>query len=216
MSEGMGALITMEMCLIAGSCEVDLNWLKAVSKNYDYIIAADKGYKALKEANVKIDIAIGDFDSLGYVPDDVKVIKLKSEKDDTDTMSAVRYAIDNGAKIITLIGGIGGRLDHTIANLQTLGFIVSNGVFGKLIHEDNEIIGLLPGEYKLKKRNGYSMSLFSMSDEVTGLCEKGVKYPLDNAVLTNTFPLGVSNEITDDCAVFSFESGILFVCFSRL
>ena len=213
----MGALTFMEKCLIAGGCKVkNLKWLNSVSKKYDFIIAADNGYKTLKEANVKIDVAIGDFDSLGYVPEDVEVIKLNVEKDDTDTMSAVRYALDNGAYVITLVGGIGGRFDHTIANLQTLSFILSNGVFGKIIHEDNEIIGLLPGEYNIKKRKGYSMSLFSMSDEVTGLCESGVKYPLDNVVLTNRFPLGVSNEIIKENAVISFESGIIFLCFSRL
>ena len=207
----------MEKCLIAGGCKVkNLKWLNSISKKYDFIIAADKGYKTLKEANVKIDVAIGDFDSLGYVPEDVEIIKLNVEKDDTDTMSAVRYALDNGAEVITLVGVTGGRLDHTIANLQTLNFILSNGVYGKIINEDNEIIGLLPGEYNLKNRKGYSMSLFSMSDEVTGLFEKGVKYPLDNAVLTNKFPLGVSNEIIKDSAVITFKSGMIFVCFSRL
>ena len=77
-------------------------------------------------------------------------------------------------------------------------------------------MGLIPGEYSFKKRIGYSLSAFSMTDEVTGLCESGVKYPLDNAVLTNNFPLGVSNEIVEDFAVISFKSGILFVCLSEL
>ena len=138
------------------------------------------------------------------------------EKDDTDTMSAVRYALDNGAKEITLAGGIGGRLDHTIANIQTLSFIVSHNAVGRLIDENNEIIGLASGEYEFNRRKGYSLSVFSMSDEVTGLCEKGVKYPLNNAVLTNKFPLGVSNEIIKDSAFISFKSGIALVCFSKL
>ena len=77
-------------------------------------------------------------------------------------------------------------------------------------------MGLIPGEYKFQNRAGYSLSTFSMTDEVTGLCENGVKYPLDNAVLTNKFPLGVSNEIVEDFAVISFKSGILFVCLSKL
>lgn len=207
----------MKKCLIVGGCEIcNLEWLKSVSENCDYIIAADSGYEVLKSSGIHIDIAIGDFDSLGYVPEDVVVRKLKIEKDDTDTMTAVRYALDRGAEEITLLGGIGGRLDHTIANLQTLSFIVNRGATGRLMDESNEILGFAPGEHKFSKRIGYSLSTFSMTDEVTGLCESGVKYPLDNAVLTNNFPLGVSNEITDDYAVISFESGILFVCFSKL
>ena len=207
----------MEKCLIVGGGKIsDNEWLRSVSKQYDFIIASDKGYTTLKRADIVIDIAIGDFDSLGYVPDDVKVIKLKVEKDDTDSMSAVRYALDNGAKEITLAGGIGGRLDHTIANIQTLSFIVSHNAVGRLIDENNEIIGLASGEYEFNRRKGYSLSVFAMSDEVTGLCEKGVKYPLNNAVLTNKFPLGVSNEIIKDSAFISFESGIALVSFSKL
>lgn len=207
----------MEKCLIVGGGEVEnLNWLNFLSKQYDYVIAADSGYTTLKEANVNIDVAIGDFDSLGFIPDDVEVIGLQVEKDDTDTISAVRYALDNCARVITLVGGIGGRLDHTIANLQTLGFIASKGAIGKLVDEDNEVIGILPGEYQFSNRKGYSLSVFAVTDDVTGLCERGVKYPLKDAILTNKFPLGVSNEITGDNADISFESGILLVCFSRL
>lgn len=207
----------MKKCLIVGGCGIsNLKWLELVSENYDYIIAADRGYEILKKTDINIDIAIGDFDSLGYVPDDVKVLKLKVEKDDTDTMTAVRYALDRNAEEITLLGGIGGRLDHTVANLQTLNFIASHGALGRLMDETNEVLGLVPGEYEFLKKSGYSLSTFSMTDEVTGLCESGVKYPLDNAVLTNKFPLGVSNEIIDERAVISFKSGILFVCFSKL
>lgn len=207
----------MKKCLIAGGCEIsNIKWLQNISNRYDFIIAADKGYETLKKSGINIDIAIGDFDSLGYVPDDVKVEKLEVEKDDTDIMSAVRYALNNGAKEIALIGGIGGRIDHTIANIQTLSFIAVNNATGILIDENNEVRGLLPGEYEFERRKGYSLSLFSLTDEVTGLCESGVKYPLENAVLTNLFPLGVSNEIIDEQAVISFEKGILLVCFSKL
>lgn len=207
----------MRKCLIAGGGIINnLTWLKKAAEECDYIIAADKGYETLKKADVKIDIAIGDFDSLGYAPEDVVVKKLKAEKDDTDTMTAVRYALGKGAEEILILGGTGGRLDHTVANLQTLSFIAEHGALGKLIDETNEIMGLLPGEYKFQNRAGYSLSTFSMTDEVTGLCERGVKYPLDNAVLTNKFPLGVSNEIIEDFAVISFKSGILFVCLSKL
>lgn len=207
----------MRKCLIAGGGRIDnLSWLKKTAEECDYIIAADKGYKTLKKADVEIDIAIGDFDSLGYVPEDVIVKKLKAEKDDTDTMTAVRYALDKGAEEILILGGTGGRLDHTVANLQTLSFIAYHGALGKLIDETNEIMGLIPGEYKFQNRAGHSLSTFSMTDEVTGLCESGVKYSLDNAVLTNKFPLGVSNEIVEDFAVISFKSGILFVCLSKL
>ncbi len=207
----------MKKCLITGGCEIsNTKWLQNISKQYDYIIAADSGYKTLKKSGIGIDIAIGDFDSLGYVPDDVKIIKLKVEKDDTDIMSSVRYALSNGAKEIALIGGIGGRLDHTVANIQTLGFIAENKAIGVLIDENNEVRGLLPGEYEFKRIEGYSLSVFSLTEKVTGLYESGVKYPLENAVLTNKFPLGVSNEIIDDKAVISFDKGILLVCFSKL
>ncbi len=207
----------MEKCLIVGGYAIrNIEWLRSVCEEFDYIIAADSGYKVLKNASIDFDIAIGDFDSLGYIPEDVDVKKLKIEKDDTDTLSAVKFAIDKGASEIVILGGIGGRLDHTIANIQTLKFIAEHRASAKLIDEENTVSALFPGKYELKKMQGYSLSVFSLTDKVSGLCEKGVKFPLDNAVITNGFPLGVSNEITEKYAEISFKDGFLLVCVSKL
>ncbi|MGN1095394.1 MAG: thiamine diphosphokinase [Eubacteriales bacterium] len=183
----------------------------------DFIMCADNSFRLAKEENISPDLIIGDFDSGApcEFPSGTEIIKVPSEKDDTDTMLCIKEAIDRGFSDIVIAGGIGGRLDHTYANIQSLYYGKLHGADVKLTDGENEAFIMLPGKIKLKKRSGAYLSVFSYGEKVAGLCEAGVKYPLSLAELSNAFPLGVSNEITEDTAEISFTDGVLLIILSR-
>ncbi len=184
----------------------------------DLVICADTSFaKALSE-NINIDLIIGDFDTGSPVPfpDGIEVIKYPIEKDDTDTMLAVKEAARLGYSKITVAGGLSGRLDHTYANIQSLAYGVQNGLDIRISDGDNEAFMMLPGKLSLPAKDGYSLSVFSYGESINGLCLNGVKYPVSDASITSFFPLGVSNEITSDKANISFTEGILLIILSKL
>ena len=111
-------------CYIFGAIPIDSFNLK-INEN-DIVIAADAGIINVRKFNIKPDYIIGDFDSLGYTPTDSNTIIHPIEKDDTDTMLAVKLGFKKGYKDFRIFGGIGGRLDHTFANIQTASYIAEN------------------------------------------------------------------------------------------
>lgn len=175
-----------------------------------YLICADRGYLAAESKGLEPDMVIGDFDSLGYVPKCSSLKIYPSGKDDTDTMLAVKHALSIGSERILIYGGLGGRLDHTIANIQTLAYIAKSGASGMLIGE-NAVLHMQAGGSvrSYRQREGWYFSIFSFSERCTGIDLKGTEYPLENAVLESSFPLGVSNHITDEYAELSLEKGML-------
>ncbi len=195
----------------------------APSNNYNisppddaYIIAADSGYSVLKRLGIKPNLLLGDFDSYRFeLPDDCEIIRASSEKDDTDTMLAVKLALSRGYKDIVIAASIGGRLDHTFANIQTLAYILENGGYGYLLGE-NDIVHLLnTGEYTFDKLKGMYFSIFSYSEKAT-ITTFGTKYNLSEYCLTNKFPLGVSNEIIVDKCCINIKNGQILVVFSKM
>ena len=181
-----------------------------------FIIAADSGYTNCKALGFAPNLVLGDFDSLGAVPGDTEHITFPKEKDDTDLMLAVREALCRGCDDITILGALGGRFDHTFANVQTLAFIAENGAEGRILSVNEEIRLLTPGKYSFPKREGRSLSLFAYSREVKGLSLRGVKYALENGSITNSFPIGISNEIEAESAEVVFTEGMLLAVMSRL
>lgn len=181
-----------------------------------FVIAADSGYNAVKRLGLTADIILGDFDSLGEKPECGKceVITAAAEKDDTDTMLAVKTALDRGYSHITIFGGIGGRLDHTYANIQTLAYILEQGGFGRLAGDSDSVELLNAGEYAYQRRDGEYMSLFSYGESAV-ITTRGTKYNLTDYRLEDTFPLGVSNEITEEKCRISVHSGRILVIFSK-
>ena len=180
----------------------------------DLVIAADGGFAQL--GGVHADLVVGDFDSLGFVPAGEHVLRHPAEKDDTDTMLAARIGLERGYRAFVLLGGVGGRLDHTLANIQTLAFLRENGARAALLGEA-ETITLLQDE-SLRFRAGLSgiVSVFSFGAVVKGVFERGLAYALDNATLTDTNPLGVSNAFTGEAAEVSVREGRLLVLFAGL
>lgn len=179
-----------------------------------FIIAADSGYKTVRRLGLTPDITLGDFDSLSEKPDCGEIITAPAEKDDTDTMLAVKTALERGFTDISIVGAIGGRIDHTFANIQTLAYILKHGGFGRLIGENDTVELLNAGEYVYERKGGTYLSLFSYG-EYAVITSRGTKYDLTDYRLENTFPLGVSNEIIDDKCRISVQKGHLLVIFSK-
>lgn len=183
-----------------------------------YVICADSGYKHAKKLKLKPDVIVGDFDSYkGKLPADCEIIRTVPEKDDTDTLMAVKIAIERGYDVIYLYGAMGGpRFDHAFANIQTMLYAREHGAALMLI--GNEFIGVQgAGEGEAmyvdeSDRWGFKyLSVFAITETVKIRSLRGVKYPLENYEMKNSFPIGVSNEITDGQAFLDIESGLALV-----
>ena len=179
----------------------------------DLIIAADAGYLACKEAGVTPHLLLGDFDSMELPETTVPVRRLPVEKDDTDTLAAVKAALERGCDPIYIYGGTGGkRLDHTLANLQTLFYIRRQGSRGYL-YDDDFLWTVIENEtLELNREVEWGLvSVFPLCERVEGVDEEGLQYTLDNAVLTADVPLGVSNHFQDPSARITVRKGVLAV-----
>ncbi len=195
------------ICVIAASMpEKDL-YIPSGS----YRIAADKGVLQMRAHGVEPDLVVGDFDSLGYVPQARELVRHPVEKDDTDMMLAVREGLRRGFREFILYGGMGGRLDHTLANVQTLGFLSEHGARGLLFGEGTAVTLLENGSVRFPAPAQGTVSVFCFGDSAAGVTETGLYYPLEDAALTNTFPLGVSNAFCGRESEVSVQNGKLLL-----
>lgn len=182
-----------------------------------YMLCADSGLRLCQRLGLRPDLVLGDFDSLGSVPESLPHMTVPVEKDDTDTLLAARVALGKGFRDIRIYGAFGGRLDHTLANIQTLEFLLEHGAEGVLVSSDNYAVLQKGGTARSYPRiGGFSFSVFALSEQCSGVTITGTYYPLENGTLTRSFPLGVSNHITADSAAVSVDSGILLIVGSRL
>ena len=182
----------------------------------DLVLCADAGFDRARELGLHDDMVVGDFDSLGRLPEaDCPVKQLPVHKDDTDTAVCMEEGRKRGYRRFVLAGGIGGRLDHTLANLHLLADSALRGEDAGLTGRDNLVRALASGQHDVKRREGFKLSFFAYTERVTGLTLSGVAYPLHDAVLTQRIPLGVSNEWTEETARVSFAEGVLLVVQSR-
>ena len=180
----------------------------------DYIIAADGGLEHVRSLDLQPDGVLGDFDSLGYVPEDAKLFPV--EKDDTDAMLAVRHGLALGYKAFLLYGSLDGpRLDHTVANFQTLQFLADRGAAGYLIGKDHIVTVVKNNTLRFSADCRGILSVFCMGADARGVTLTGLKYPLDGGTLTAGFPLGVSNHFTGAEAAVSVADGSLLVIYDR-
>lgn len=216
-------IITNKRCIIITSyLETSIRASITISPD-DFVICADGGIiHAIKE-DVKPDIIIGDFDSSDFNEiqhfiennadySKAKLIRTSPEKDDTDTLMCVKHGIKHGCDEYVLVGGLGGRIDHTMANFQTLSYIVDEGNHGVIVDGKTKAILLQgPDEIQLFNTKDTYFSVFSFSEECTGVYERNVKYPLENKTLTQSFPLGTSNEFTDMPAEIAVKKGKLLI-----
>lgn len=178
-----------------------------------FIICADSGYRHAKALGIKPNIIVGDFDSYsGELPDDCEIHRSVPEKDDTDTLLAVKIAIERGYDRIFLYGAMGGsRFDHAFANIQIM--LYAREHCAELILLGNERIALQgAGICRYPKADGDAyFSVFAITENVRIKSMSGVKYTLKNYEMKPSFPIGVSNEIIESEAVLEIESGIAII-----
>lgn len=192
----------------------------------DYCIACDAGFKYAQEMGILTDLIVGDFDSASEqdpivlrsieeiaLHDPDRIVRLNVVKDDTDTMKAVKIGLEKGYRKFYLYGATGGkRIDHSIANIQTLLFIKHNGGKGYIMDSDKMLMIAENEEISFNVGNTGYLSVFSLSEVSKGVTLKGLMYTLEDGELKNDFPLGVSNEfIIDEKASVSVKDGTLLI-----
>lgn len=201
-----------------------LDFLKRNKTENTCLIAADRGVEVFMETDIEPDVAVGDFDSLSaegetYMENLVhtKIIRLKPEKDDSDTQSAVNYAIEQGTDKITILGATGNRIDHLMANFGLLMLGKTKRVQIILIDKYNYMCLVESGAIiKKSEQFGKYVSFFPIEGDVLGLTLKGFKYPLNGHYLkVEDSGLTVSNEIVEAEAEVTFESGSLLMIMSK-
>ena len=177
------------------------------------LVAADAGYRALKDVGLEPDVFIGDGDSLGFIPHAHERIVLPCEKDDTDTFAAVKYGLEKGYREFRLYGALGGRrFSHSVANVLTLLFIAENCGHGEIVDEDCTVTLILPGEKKsVPKDVCRYFSLFPVGDEAV-VSVRGAKYSGEAIRLTQGSALGASNEPSDGCEISAISGKVLLIC----
>ena len=202
----------MGKCIIF--CAAGFDGLAQPIEQGDYVLAADGGLRHLQVLSIKPDGILGDFDSLGYVPAGAAVFPV--EKDDTDAMLAVRHGLEKGFREFVIYGGLDGqRLDHTIANYQTLHFLTQNDARGYLVGKDYIVTAIRNDSIRFSEAAEGILSLFCLGADAHGVCIQGLQYPLENGVLTSGFPLGVSNHFTGKPAEISVADGSLLIMWDR-
>ena len=180
----------------------------------DFIIAADGGFVHTQKLGITPDIILGDFDSLGYTPDRANVFPV--EKDDTDAMLAVRRGLQLGYRKFVLYGSLDGpRLDHTVANFQTLQFLADRDAAGYLVGSGQLVTVVKNGSLSFPAGMEGTISVFCMGKDAEGVTLEGLYYPLENGTLTAGFPLGVSNHFTGAAAAITVRNGSLLVVWDR-
>jgi len=213
----------MRYIIVSNGDISNYGFYKSIIDSADYIICADGGAKHLIKMNIIPNVIIGDLDSIHeddkviFFDNNVKFHKFPANKDATDTELAVDYAISHNPKEIILIGVIGSRMDHSIANITLLKKILGHGIRGRIINENNEIC-ILNDEYNeivLTREKHYYLSLVPLCNRVEGITLEGFKYPLINAKINLGSSLGVSNEFDRDEAKVKIQSGVLLVIKAR-
>lgn len=203
----------MATCYIAGAGEFTTRGLHPQPD--DFVIAADGGYTALQAAGIKPNLLMGDLDSLGvdvFLPPDLALERFPVEKDDTDTGIALAHGWSLGYRDFALYGCSGGRIDHLLANFQSMGRYSRMGASIRLVDENYIAYALTNGSLTLPKRPaGSIVSIFCHGSTAEGVSLRGLYYPLENHTLTADFPLGVSNQHTDETAQIHVDNGTLIV-----
>lgn len=182
----------------------------------DLVISADAGYRNATLMGVHTNILIGDFDSLGNIPEDVdEVRQLPVEKDLTDTQVAVEIAIEKEAEEIIIVGSTAGRFDHALSTLAILEKYWESRIPIYIVNGQNRIRFIRNSGFIVVRSQYKYFSLIAADEKVKGVSVDGAKYPLVNATLTRKHQFAVSNEITKNCALINVKKGGIFIIESR-
>ena len=184
----------MKRCVIVGGGEINnVSAIKKYLSENDFYIFCDSGLFHKKKLDISPNLIVGDFDSHEKPETNIETIVLPREKDDTDTVFAVKEGIKRGFTNFLLLGVCGGRLDHTLGNVSILLMLHSKGMTGKIVDDYSEM-EILDSETKYIDNSFSYFSLLNIDGTCRGVNEKNAKFPLENAEITSEYQYGISNE----------------------
>lgn len=214
----------LKRCLMITGGSIDMNFAGKLLKNqiFGLTIGVDAGVKQAAKLGIALDMAVGDFDTLGeenIKKYDIKhVMKLCPQKDETDTEAAVHYILSQHPEEVWILGATGGRMDHTLANIHLLACFAGSGVQAWIFDANNKI-SMIDRDCVIKKDSYYGkyFSFLPYTENVTGLSLRGFAYPLENADISihRAQSLGISNEFLDETAEIKIKSGMIIAIQSR-
>ena len=198
-------------CVIVGGAEIkNVSAVRGYIRPDDFVVCCDSGLYSAEKLGIIPSLIVGDFDSHPKPHTDTEIITLPCEKDDTDTVYAVKEAISRGFDDFLILGAAGGRLDHTLVNVSVLLFLFERQKTALLVddYSEMEIVG---SETKYITRDYAYFSLINISGTARGISVTGAKYPLENASIDCSYQYGVSNEVTGERAAVSVKEGNLLL-----
>lgn len=205
---------TSRTCALVGASTFNVEQFKSMyeAEAFDCVIAVDGGLRSLEEIGVKADLVLGDFDSLGYVPTGIRTVRFSKDKAHSDMELALKRAKTQRFDSVVVFGGLGQRLDHTLANLLVFSKYSELGLKVTAIDEDSAIFFLTgPDIFEAPACESGTVSVFAMSDRTEGVFERGMKWDLDDVVLTNRESLGLSNELQGEAVMIGVEKGTIAI-----
>lgn len=209
----------MKGVVIANGTINDYNLLNEITENSDFIICADGGARHLHKIRKVPTMIVGDLDSidedviLQYKDQGVRFEKFPPKKDYTDMELAINYAIEFKPNELTIMGAIGSRLDHTMANIYMLVDIMKKGISCRMLNNKNEI-RVISDTIEIRCNDDLNVSLIPLTEKVEGICLTGFEYPLDNETLYMGQSRGVSNKLKSLIGNISIKNGLLAVIVS--
>lgn len=205
----------MRCVIICAAPNTDLGFIKSQIKSDDFIICADGGLEYARKLGIKPDLAVGDFDSYkGEIAEITeKKIILDTHKDETDTLCCINEGIKNGCDTFLLLSALGGRFDHSFANLSLLQYITDKNCKGYIKTENETVTMLKKGVYTFENLKGKTFSLFPFACDKAVVSYKNTEYPLLNGDVQSSTAVGISNVFTDSKSEITIHSGyaILFI-----
>lgn len=209
----------MKVCIVLNGEVKDYIKTKEMilKENYDYIIGADGGCNHLFKMNITPNYIVGDLDSIEievieyYENKNVIFKRYPSHKDETDSEICIYMAKELGADEIDLFGTLGGRLDHTLANIGLMNYIKDYNMRPRILTSEEEILIVKDETITLKGRKGDTISVISINGEAKGVTLEKLEYPLDNAIVNHLSPLGISNVMLEDDCRISIKDGCALI-----
>lgn len=185
----------MKRCVIVGGAGINnYEYIRSRLRADDFTVFCDSGLKHMENLQVKPDLIVGDFDSHHNPHLETETIVLPREKDDTDSVFAVKEAVKRGYEDFLLVGVIGERLDHTLGNLSILLYLESLGKKGVIVDDYSEM-EIVSKEMAYIEDTCSFFSLLNISGTARGITVEKAKYPLENGEITCRYQYGISNEV---------------------
>ena len=199
-------------CVIIGGGDCSTEILKKYILIDDFIICADSGFDIANECGIKPDLLIGDFDSIKAIPENMTMITLPVEKDVTDTVAAFNEGVKLGFKSFVLLGGTGGRFEHTFANISLMANASKSGFAFEIIDDKHVFRSITNSSIKIEQKPSKQVSVFAYGDRAVGVTLKGFHYSLfDYKLDPFNGALGTSNDIVEDYGEISVQNGTLII-----